>query len=145
MNDCGNHTSDNLNRREFLTDFGAGLGGLSLAALYGMDPYSAQAASPFAPKSSHFPVKAKAIIQLFASGAPSSVDTFDYKPELQNSDGKEIGNGRLLASPFKFPKFGKSGLLSCSGVCCLDCFVSFFIHLLGRRKFFKVVRSPIKI
>lgn len=110
MQDCGNHPNNNLNRREFLTDFGAGLGGLSLAALYGVNPHTAEAASPFAPKASHFPVKVKAIIQLFASGAPSSVDTFDYKPELQNNDGKDIGSGRLLGSPFNFPKFGKSGL-----------------------------------
>jgi len=73
MQDCGNHPNNDLNRREFLTDFGAGLGGLSLAALYGINPQTAQAVSPFAPKPSHFPVKAKAIIQLFASGAPSSV------------------------------------------------------------------------
>jgi len=110
MQDCGNHPNNNLNRREFLTDFGAGLGGLSLAALYGCNPYTAEAASPFAAKPSHFPTKAKAIIQLFASGAPSHVDTFDYKPELQKNDGKKIEGGTLLASPFNFPKFGKSGL-----------------------------------
>jgi hypothetical protein len=110
MSDCGNHPSSPLTRREFLTDFGAGLGGLSLAALYGINPHTAEAASPFAPKAPHFPVKAKAIIQLFASGAPSSVDTFDFKPELQKNDGKEFSGGRLLGSPFNFPKFGKSGL-----------------------------------
>lgn len=110
MNDCGHHPTTPLNRREFLTDFGAGLGGLSLAALYGINPHTAEAASPFAVKPSHFPVKAKAIIQLFASGAPSHVDTFDYKPELQKNDGKKTENGLLLASPFNFPKFGKSGL-----------------------------------
>jgi len=110
MNDCGNHPNSFHTRREFLTDFGAGLGGLSLAALFNIDPATAEAASPLIAKPSHFPVKAKAIIQLFASGAPSSVDTFDYKPELQKNDGVEIGNGRLLGSPFNFPKFGKSGL-----------------------------------
>ena len=110
MNDCGNHNSEFSTRREFLTEFGWGMGGLSLAALLGVNPYTAEAASPMLPKEPHFPVKAKAVIQLFASGAPSHVDTFDYKPELQKNDGKKGDNGLLLASPFKFPKFGKSGL-----------------------------------
>ena len=110
MSDCGNHPNSFQSRREFLTDFGWGVGGLSLATLLGLDPYTAEAISPLAAKDPHFPVKAKAVIQLFASGAPSHVDTFDYKPELQKNDGKKADNGLLLASPFKFPKFGKSGL-----------------------------------
>ena len=110
MSDCGNHPNSPLTRREFLTDFGVGLGGLSLATLYGINPMTAEAASPLAARPAHFPSKAKAIIQLFASGAPSHVDTFDYKPELQKKDGQKIESGTLLASPFNFPKFGKSGL-----------------------------------
>lgn len=110
MNDCGNHPNSPYTRREFLNDFGWGIGGLSLATLYGLNPQTAEAVSPFSPKEPHFPVKAKAIIQLFAGGAPSHVDTFDYKPELQKSEGKKMGNDLLLPSPFKFPRFGKSGL-----------------------------------
>jgi hypothetical protein len=111
MSDCGNHPNSPLTRREFLTDFGAGLGGLSLAALYGINANTAEAASPLAARNPHFPVKAKAIIQLFASGAPSHIDTFDYKPELKSKDGMKAENGGLLfASPFEFPQFGKSGL-----------------------------------
>lgn len=108
--DCGYHDNTPQTKREFLTQFGLGLGGLSLAALYGINPTTAQAISPLSPKQSHFPVKAKAIIQLFASGAPSHVDTFDFKPELQKNNGKKAENGSLLASPFNFSKFGKSGL-----------------------------------
>lgn len=110
MNDCGQHPTTPQTRREFLTEFGSGFGGLSLAALYGIDATTAEAVSPLAAKAPHFPVKAKAIIQLFASGAPSHVDTFDYKPELQKRDGMKGDYGNLLASPFEFPKFGKSGL-----------------------------------
>lgn len=110
MKDCGNHPNDFLTKREFLTKFGAGFGGLSLAALYGINPYTSEAASPFLPKNSHFPMKAKAVIQLFAGGAPSHVDTFDYKPELQKSNDKKHNGGLLLSSPFKFNKYGKSGL-----------------------------------
>ena len=110
MNDCGNHDNKFETRRDFLNNFGWGIGGLSLATLLGIDPVTAEAISPLAAKSPHFPVKAKAVIQLFASGAPSHVDTFDYKPELQKRDGQKGDYGNLLASPFNFPQFGKSGL-----------------------------------
>jgi Protein of unknown function (DUF1501) len=109
MSDCGNHPTFQT-KREFLTDFGWGVGGLTLATMFGINPHTAEAASPLAPKNPHFPVKAKSVIQLFASGAPSHVDTFDYKPELQKRDGMKDGYGSLLASPFNFPQFGKSGL-----------------------------------
>jgi hypothetical protein len=110
MKDCENHPNSFSTKREFLTNFGWGIGGLSLASMFGINPLTAEAASPLAAKPSHFPVKAKAIIQLFASGAPSHVDTFDYKPELQKRDGQKGEYGNLLASPFEFPRFGKSGL-----------------------------------
>jgi hypothetical protein len=110
MQDCGNHNNNIATRRDFLNNFGWGIGGLSLASILGVDPTTAEAASPLAARPSHFPVKAKAVIQLFASGAPSHVDTFDYKPELQKRDGQKGDYGNLLASPFNFPQFGKSGL-----------------------------------
>ena len=110
MNDCGNHDNKFETRRDFLNNFGWGIGGLSLATLLGIDPVTAEAISPLAAKDPHFPVKAKAVIQLFASGAPSHVDTFDYKPELQKRDGQKGDYGNLLASPFNFPQFGKSGI-----------------------------------
>ena len=110
MKDCGNHPNSFSTKREFLTNFGWGMGGLTLASILGVNPSTAEAVSPLAAKPSHFPVKAKAVIQLFASGAPSQVDTFDYKPELQKRDGQKGEYGNLLASPFNFPQFGKSGL-----------------------------------
>ena len=109
MKDCGNHPTSPCNRREFLNDFGWGIGGLSLATLFGINPNTAEGSS-LAVRQPHFPVKAKSVIQLFASGAPSHVDTFDYKPGLQHRDGQKEGGGNLLGSPFNFPKFGKSGL-----------------------------------
>lgn len=110
MKDCGNHPSEFHTRRDFLNNFGWGVGGMSLAAMFGIDSHTAEASSAFAAKAPPLPVKAKAVIQLFASGAPSHVDTFDYKPELQKRDGQKTGMGNLLASPFEFPQFGKSGL-----------------------------------
>ena len=38
----------------------------------------------------HFAPKAKHVIYLHQSGAPSHVDLFDYKPEMQKHHGKEL-------------------------------------------------------
>lgn len=94
-----------------------GFGGLSLAALFGINPFSAEGAtsslpSPFAPKKPHFPAKAKAVIHIFAEGGPSHVDTWDPKPELTKYDNKSIPghDGLAYGSPFTFSKMGKSGV-----------------------------------
>jgi hypothetical protein len=61
-------------------------------------------------KQPHFPAKAKRVIFLFMQGAPSHVDTFDYKPELIANDGKSVGGRQILAPQWKFKPSGKSGL-----------------------------------
>ncbi len=68
----------------------------------------------------HFPAKAKSVIWLFMEGAPSAVDVFDPKPELDKSHGKKIeidvfnGNpGPLMKSPFKFQQYGECGAWVC--------------------------------
>ena len=93
-----------------------GVGALSLANL--LDPKylvaapatSKAVAGPLAPKPSMFPAKAKAIIHIFAQGAPSHVDTWDPKPTLKRMSGKSIDGGIAMGSPFKFQKYGQSGL-----------------------------------
>ena len=108
-----------LTRRQFLNRMGMGLGALGLCALLDpLDLAAAQAlksstpANPLAPKTPHFPGKAKAVIHIFAQGAPSHVDTWDPKPALLKMDGKSIGSdgGVAMASPFKFQRYGQSGL-----------------------------------
>ncbi len=107
-----------LTRRQFLNRFGAGFGALSLTGLVGMgllpDPAAraADSFSPFTPKQPHFPGKAKRVLHIFASGAPSHIDTWDPKPALDKYDEKPMPddkNGTAFASPFKFTKMGKSG------------------------------------
>jgi hypothetical protein len=66
--------------------------------------------SPLKPRAPHFAAKAKRVIFLFMQGAPSHVDTFDYKPELVSSDGKNVGGRTILAPQWKFKQYGKSGL-----------------------------------
>jgi hypothetical protein len=113
---CGISTNPEdyfLTRRQFLNRVGLGLGALSLAAL--LDPYDLSAApaapaiNPLMPRAPHFPGKAKAVIHIFAQGAPSHIDTWDPKPALSKMDGKELpGGGIGMGSPFKFTPMGNS-------------------------------------
>lgn len=71
-------------RRRFLQEAGMGFGSVALASLLHGEATAAPAAvDPLALKEPHFPGKVKSIIWLFMTGAPSQVDTWDYKPELQ--------------------------------------------------------------
>jgi hypothetical protein len=102
-------------RRQMLKSSSAGFGLLALAGMLGQNrSASAEERSlrpgPLAPKPPHFPVKAKRIIFLFMEGAMSQMDTFEYKPKLQASDGKTgPGGGKLTASKFKFAQHGDTG------------------------------------
>jgi Protein of unknown function (DUF1501) len=121
-----------VTRRHFFRQAGFGIGAAALTALinrssFGADfpaqPVSASPLSETAEKSPHYLPKAKSIIYLFMAGAPSQVDLLDYKPKLQDLDGKPIpesvvkgerfafirGAPRLLGSPYQFSKCGKSG------------------------------------
>lgn len=115
-----------LTRRELLGRSGMGLASLGLAGLMdgqGMLSHSAQAAgstlSPMTPREPHFPAKAKHVIHIFLNGGASHVDTFDPKPALEKYAGKELPTGNLrterktgaaFPSPFKFRKYGESGI-----------------------------------
>jgi hypothetical protein len=110
-------------RREFLARSGMGFGSLAAAALLRdaglltaapIDPLN-----PLAPREPHFPAKAKHVIHIFANGGPSHVDTFDPKPALAKYAGKalpmpnlrtERRTGAAFPSPFKFKKYGQSGI-----------------------------------
>jgi hypothetical protein len=69
-------------------------------------------ASLLLPKKPHFTPRAKRVIFLGMEGAPSHMDTFDYKPKLQADDGKKSPQNEdrlLLGSTFKFKQYGQSG------------------------------------
>ncbi len=111
-----------LSRRELLTRAGMGFGALALQGILG--PALAQGApdlstNPLLPRQPHFPAKAKYVIHIFANGGPSHVDTFDPKPQLEKYAGQpmpgetprtERKTGALMPSPFKFSRYGKSGI-----------------------------------
>jgi len=117
-------------RREFLWETGAGFTGLALTGLLDRDGFFANKAgaaesktkfiNPLAPKKPHFAAKAKSVIFIFCYGGPSQVDTFDYKPEMYELDGKTIdvktfgrgghkNKGRVVGPKWKFKQYGKSG------------------------------------
>ncbi len=126
------HTPPILSRRDLILKTGAGFAGLALTHLLdrdglllaepGQSNAAGQSASgPLVPKQPHFPGQAKSVIFLFMYGGPSHVDLFDPKPELTRNHGKPMtgkgdidvffGNpGTLMASPYKFKKYGQSGI-----------------------------------
>jgi len=131
-------------RRQFVWELGAGFGGVALTSMLADDGFFAKHAygepapavegyqDPLAPKMPHFAPKAKRCIFLFIYGGPSSMDTFDYKPELQKRDGQEIEletrrgvkkKKRLLGSQRKFKQHGESGLW------CSDAFPHISKHM----------------
>jgi hypothetical protein len=113
-----------LTRRGFLRRCGMGMGAIGLANLFGsVDLLNSARAesytSPLMPKQPQFPAKAKRVIHIFCNGGPSHVDTFDPKPALDKYAGKllpmenlptERKTGAAFPSPFKFKKYGQSGI-----------------------------------
>ena len=114
-----------LTRRDFLHRCGMGMGALALTKIMaGLGMSEAAAAetaagfNPLTPKAAHFPARAKRVIHLFMNGGPSQVDSFDPKPTLTKFHGKplpldlktERKTGAALGSPFKFRKYGQSGI-----------------------------------
>lgn len=113
-----------ISRRWFLGQCGMGLGAAALSSLLGGGNASAAlTANPLGPKQPHFAPKAKRVIFLFMAGAPSHLDLFDYKPELEKRSGqlppadllKDYRaafinpNSALLGPKFKFNKHGTAG------------------------------------
>ncbi len=115
-------------RRHFFRNCGVGLGKIALASLLaesslGTREAQADTASPFAPKPTHFPGKAKRVIYLFMAGAPSQLELFDHKPKLAEMEGKPIPpsviagqryafiqpDAAVLGPRFKFTRHGHSG------------------------------------
>jgi hypothetical protein len=108
-------------RRRFLRDAGLGFGSLALASLLHADAQAESAGAAAAGLAlPHHPPRARRVIWLFMTGAPSQVDTWDYKPELQARSGqplpgadKQVGffqtSGTCLASPFQWARHGESG------------------------------------
>src|SRR4051812_41662900 len=117
-----------LNRRHFFSRASLGIGSMALGSLLG-DTVGAGTVDTehrgvlAAP---HFPPRAKRVIYLFMSGGPSQLDLFDYKPVLNEMNGKDLPESvrkgqrltgmsanqatlPLAGSLFKFGRHGGSG------------------------------------
>jgi hypothetical protein len=119
-------------RRRFL----ASAGGLGTVALTALEQWSRPVVAgmpdprePFAPRRPDHEPRARSVIFLFLVGGPSSVDTFDYKPLLQQLHGQKVPDGirqavegsrhanvfhgckeELYGSPFAFRRVGELGI-----------------------------------
>ena len=115
-----------LDRRRFLQSTGTSLGSMALATLLNRETSGAEKRVGGLPTLPHFPARAKRVIYLCQSGAPSQLDLYDYKPGLQKRAGQElpdsIRQGQRLTgmtadqpsfptapSLFKFAQHGQSG------------------------------------
>ncbi len=127
MNTCcctGPLPVEGLSRRQFLNRFGLGLGGLALGHL--LNPAAVSASTGGILSAPHFAPKAKRIIYLFMAGGPSQLETFDYKPLLNQRNGENLpesvrmgqrltgmsGNQAILplaGSIYPFKQYGKTG------------------------------------
>lgn len=109
-------------RREWLRRSACGCGELALLGLLADSARgeSADSSNPLAAKPPHFPARAKRVAFLFMHGGVSHVDSFDPKPKLTEMNGQPLPiakpkfefapTGNLLASPWKFQRYGQSGL-----------------------------------
>jgi hypothetical protein len=105
---------NNPNRRDAIQTISSSFGALAFAAL-ATEQARAEAPNPLAEKKPHFKARAKRVIFLSMRGAPSHVDMFDYKPQLNKDDGKSGKysggrGGKLMGSPWEFNAYGESGL-----------------------------------
>ena len=125
-----NHVHEQLSRRNFLSKTSLGLGAAAMASLLGSDQSMAGKVIAGSEEKSgmplglpHFAPKAKKIIYLFQSGAPSQLELFDYKPKLEEMWGQDLPESvrkgqrltgmtagqssfPLVASKYKFEKYG---------------------------------------
>jgi hypothetical protein len=129
------HENLRVTRRYFFQECGVGLGKMALASLLtgAFTPRAAAQATrganatplagAFPLRRPHFPGKAKRVIHLFMTGAPSQLELFDHKPALTRLEGRPlppsvIGGQRyafirpdaaVLGPRFRFARHGRSG------------------------------------
>lgn len=98
-------------RRHFLRSCALGLGGMALNGLLGCDapapasatgPAPAPASTPGLHAAMRFAPKAKRVIYLHMAGAPSQLEMFDYKPELERLHGQPCPESLIAGKRFAF-------------------------------------------
>jgi hypothetical protein len=119
-------TGIRMKRSMFLSKSACGLGGIGLASLLKQDDLNAQSMVSGLPELPHFAPKAKRVIYLFQSGAPSQIELLDYKPLLNTLHGSELPDSvrqgqrltgmtagqtsfTMVGSKFPFKQHGQAG------------------------------------
>lgn len=96
----------NISRRHFLWESAAGLGATALGTLLGSCSTKRStlemALDPMSPRPPHFAAKAKSVIYLHMAGAPSQLETFDFKPALQRLHNQDCPPSLLEGKKFAF-------------------------------------------
>jgi hypothetical protein len=114
------HKSANpLTRRDALCRIGNGFGMMAFAGMLGDSIAQAGVTEDGGVAKLDYPQRVKRVIFLFMNGGCSAIDSFDYKPALDKYHGQplpgghvstERQTGELMRSPFKFKKYGQSGM-----------------------------------
>ena len=112
-----------MSRRDILCRAANGFGVIALQHLLARRSGAGQGKNTLSAKPPHFAARAEAVIFIFNVGAPSSMDTFDPKPLLNQRAGEPMpksfgevggqftdGSTPILGSPWEFRRYGQSGL-----------------------------------
>lgn len=115
-----------INRRQFFGRCATGIGTMALGSMLNPSAAWSEDDDPLAPRPPHFAPKAKRVIYLHQSGAPSQIDLFDYKPQMNEQFDKDLpdsirmgqrltgmtsGQERFPVAPsiFQFRQYGEGG------------------------------------
>ena len=123
FSDTPDTLSRSLDRRLFLQQTACGLGTVALGNLMSRDGLGAERRHPLAGRAPHHAPRARNVIFIFMAGAPSQLDLFDPKPEMQKLNGQAVpesfldgledplikGSAQVYASPRTFRHYGESG------------------------------------
>lgn len=117
---CIENELDTLSRRGFLADVYTAIGGVGLMHLLLSDSSGVEKSWQSGRGQTHFPAKAKRVLQIFCPGAASHIDLWEHKPALEKLHGQPLPgeenfvsfqgkNGNLMKSPWPFVPAGQSG------------------------------------
>jgi len=119
--------AQHINRRDFLQRAGCSLGAAAMGLLGAREAAANTADEAVRQAVANFAPRAKRVIYLFQSGAPTQIETFDYKPNLHTLNMTELPdsirmgqrltgmtsgqtNFPVVASRFQFSQYGQSGM-----------------------------------
>jgi hypothetical protein len=104
-----------LTRRQLFGRMAAGVGTAALASLWCPEAFATSVDGSKglhgALKSLHIPARAKRIIYLFQSGAPSQIDLFDYKSKLKEYHGTELPASVRMGQRFAAATYGQKSIM----------------------------------